>query len=57
MLPKLTVAPAGMTTLATLPKSGTALPAQLAGSNQLPVLGPTQVTELRRVMPLLALTY
>ena len=47
---KVTVFPDGITTLATLDLSGTAPPAQLAGSNQLPVLPPIQVTELRRVI-------
>ena len=55
VLPKLAVTPVGMTTLATLDKSGTAPPTQLAGSNQLPVVPPTQVTEFRRVMLLCVL--
>ena len=45
-----TAAPLGMMTLATFARSGTAPPAQLAGSNQLPELPPVHVTELSRVM-------
>ena len=54
---KLTVLPAGITTFATLARSGTTpvllgspVTSQLAGSNQLPVVPPFQVTELRRVI-------
>ena len=54
---KLTETPEGMMTLATLARSGTTpvtprllVAAQLLGSNQLPVLPPTQVTESRWVM-------
>ena len=50
VLLKVTVTPLGMMTLATFDRSGTAPPAQLAGSNQLPVAPPTQVTEFKRVM-------
>ena len=41
---KLTVTPAGITTFATLPRSGTAPFDQLAGSNQFPVAPPVHVT-------------
>ena len=47
---KRTTTPAGITTLATLARSGTAPPAQLAGSNQLPLAPPVQVTLPSRVM-------
>jgi hypothetical protein len=39
-----------MFTAATLSRSGTAPPAQLAGSNQFPLLPPTQSTCGKRVM-------
>ena len=55
VLPKLTVTPDEITTLATLAKSGTAPPTQLAGSNQLPDVPPCQVTEFNRVMALVLL--
>ena len=45
-----TSVPCGITTLATLSRMGTAPPAQLLASNQLPRLPPTQLTEFRRVM-------
>ena len=48
---KVTFTPAGRTTFATLARSGTAPPAQLAGSNQLLLPAPpVQVTEARRVI-------
>ena len=54
---KLTVVPVGMTTVATLAKSGTTpvrvvllVKAQLVGLNQSPVVPPTQVTESRCVI-------
>ena len=50
-LSKVTVAPLGITTLATLAWSGTAPPVQLPGVSQLFVLAPpVHVTEFRRVM-------
>ena len=50
VLPKLTLTPDGITTWATFDRSGTAPPAQFAGSNQLPETPPTQVTAFKRVM-------
>ena len=48
---KLTLTPAARMTSATLARSGTAPPAQLAGSNQLLLPArPVQVTEARRVI-------
>ena len=48
---KVTLTPAGRMTSATLARSGTAPPAQLAGSNQLLLLAPpVQATEARRVI-------
>ena len=52
---KLTFTPSGMTTFATFAKSGTAPPAQLAGSNQLPVVPPVQATDDKRVILAVAL--
>ena len=48
--PKETVIPVGMMTLATLERSGTAPPAQFAGSSQSPVEPPIQVTVSSREM-------
>ena len=49
-MPKVTEVLAGITTLATFDKSGTAPPAQLVGLNQLPLLPPTHVTLFNWVM-------
>ena len=50
MLLKLTTTLDGIMTLATLDRSGTAPPAQLAGSNQLPVLPPIHATLANRLI-------
>ena len=47
---KITLSPLGITTFATFDKSGMAPPAQFAGSDQLPVAPPIQVTEDSWVM-------
>ena len=52
---KVTVVPVGTTTTDTLSKSGTALPAQLAGSSHWPLLPPVHVTEAKRCTLALAL--
>lgn len=49
-LANVAVAPAGNTTAATLARSGTAPPAQLAASNQSPVAPPVHATLLKRLM-------
>ena len=50
VLPNEGVLLAGITTLATFDKSGTAPPLQLLGSNQLPVVAPVHVTLPKRLM-------